>query len=194
LIQIPEGREVKLQSRLRPGVIALSEVQKLERNPKRHDLESMSASMKRFGFIDRIVINEVTGHLIAGHGRIDALLARKETGEAPPEGIMIERTEDGYEEWLIPCDYVQIAPTEEEAAAIALNRIGERGGWDEEELSRILEELSAESSIEGLGFSEDEIEALLGAIEMDLSDLEFHEASEESEEIICPKCGFRFRR
>jgi ParB-like chromosome segregation protein Spo0J len=42
--------------------------------------------MRRFGFLERIIVNDVTGRLIAGHGRIDTLEQLKRAGP-PPEGI-----------------------------------------------------------------------------------------------------------
>ncbi|MBZ0153680.1 MAG: hypothetical protein K8J09_19310, partial [Planctomycetes bacterium] len=45
--------------------------------------------------------------------------------------------------------------------AIALNRTAELAGWDEANLAKLLQELKAEDALDGVGFSEDDIDALV---------------------------------
>lgn len=129
------------------------------RNPKAHDQDTIDASIGRFGVLDLIVKDERTGHIISGHGRRSALLSMEARGETPPEGVRID--EDGV--WLVPVVTGWASRTDSEAAAalIALNRTTELGGWVDDALLDLLDELSeVEGGFEGVGFTEDDLEAL----------------------------------
>lgn len=151
------------------------------RNPKSHSLETIDASVGRFGVIDQIAVDGRTGYIISGHGRTKTLTAMKERGESPPEGVQV--TDEG--EWLVPVSTGWASRTDSEAAAalIALNRTTEMGGWVDEELLGLLDELSdIEDGLEGVGFTEDEIAALqtqLDEMDTDL-DLDDEEDSDSS--------------
>ena len=66
-------RQVELPETMRADTLALSQIERLTRNPKAHDLGTLHRSMNRFGYLERIVINETTGRMIAGHGRCETL-------------------------------------------------------------------------------------------------------------------------
>jgi hypothetical protein len=122
-------------------------------NPKEHDTLLMNASVGRFGFIEPMVLDERTGYLISGHGRRGTLIRIRDGGEAPPEGVELD--EDGS--WLVPVvrGWASNSDTEALAALAALNRIGERGGWDDADLLTLLDEIAqAEDGLVGVGFSE----------------------------------------
>ncbi|KKL11642.1 hypothetical protein LCGC14_2543730, partial [marine sediment metagenome] len=155
------------------GLVALSEVKGLPRNPKEHDTGAIHVSIEEFGFIDRIIINRRTGMLISGHGRMKELRMRKAKGLERPDGI--ETTGNG--EWTVPCDYVDIPAEDEEAAAIALNKLVERGGWDKGRLVEILSDLSirGEDKLLVTGFDADDLDQML----RDLGDFESDDTDDE---------------
>lgn len=129
------------------------------RNPKAHDLDTLDKSIGRFGMLDQIVRDDRTGEIVSGHGRHAALTAMQERGERPPEGV--QEDEDGR--WLVPVVVGWSSRTDTEAAAalIALNRTTELGGWVDDSLLDLLEELSQEEEgLEGVGFTSEEIGAL----------------------------------
>jgi len=141
---------------IRAEMLSLEQVVKLPRNAKGHDPESITASLRRFGYLQRIIINETTGHLLSGHGRIEVLQKMQQHGESPPIGI--EETAAG---WAVPVDYVSVPEAEEEAAALALNKAQENGGWDDPILDEVLAQLREADALMGTGFSEDEVDARL---------------------------------
>ncbi len=102
-----------------------------QRNPKRHAEEVIGTSVDRFGFVVPPTINETTGRLVAGHGRVDALLARKAAGSPPPTNV--RRRKDG--EWLVPVVRGNEFATDADAEAylVADNHLVTMGGWDPEE-------------------------------------------------------------
>lgn len=134
------------------------------RNPKAHDLDTIDASVGRFGIIDPIVRDDRTGRLISGHGRAATLRAMQERGEAPPDGVRV----DAEGNWLVPVTvgWASRTDTEAHAALIALNRTTELGGWVDDELLGLLDELSAQDGgLDGVGFPTEDIEDLRSRLE-----------------------------
>ena len=142
---------------IRQDRVPLERFQALPRNPKEHDIGAILLSLQRFGFIEPVVVNEITGHLLSGHGRVMALRVMKADGHKPPDGIT---TSDGS--WLVPTDFVPVPEDQEEAAAVALNRTVELGGWDESMLAQVLGDLaSGEIGLDGTGYDTQELDGLL---------------------------------
>lgn len=50
----------------------LDAIQRAPRNPKRHDLDAIQRSTDKFGVVEVPALDERTGKLVAGHGRLDA--------------------------------------------------------------------------------------------------------------------------
>ena len=108
--------------------VSLTELRRWPRNPKEHDLGMLHSSIARFGFVNPIIVNEGTGCILAGHGRLDTLLQRQASGEPLPQGL---RSDNG--QWLAPVVRGVSLPSEEaEAYAVADNRTVELGGWDDQ--------------------------------------------------------------
>ena len=139
-------------------------------NPKDHDKATLESSVGRFGFMEPIVIDERTELIVSGHGRIAALREMESRGETPPDGIRI----DQFGGWQAPVitGWSSRSDTEASAALIALNRTTETGGWEEEQLLALLNELSAEDALDGIGFDEDDIEILRYKLEEVLEETE----------------------
>ena len=68
----------------------LDDIVEADSNPKDHDLGVLYQSMKRFGFTEPIMMNEHTGKLLAGHGRLQALKMMRDNGETAPDRIDIK--------------------------------------------------------------------------------------------------------
>lgn len=64
--------------------LPLDEIERATVNPKGHDKVGISASVERFGVVEILVVDERTGRLVSGHGRLDALLAAHAEGTPPP--------------------------------------------------------------------------------------------------------------
>jgi DNA modification methylase len=112
------------------------------------NLDAITASLKRFGQAEPLVVQAGTGMVIAGNGRLDAM---KTLG------------------W-VECDIVELDVTGLDAAAlgIALNRTAELAEWDGAALTKILEQLRAEDALEGVGYSGAEIDSLLDELQASL--------------------------
>lgn len=133
-------------------------------NPKDHDIGAIIESMRRYGYVERIILNirpDNTKKVIAGHGRIIALSQMQSVDSNDcPDGV--ER-DDINDTWIVLVDYIRIKPDDEPAVAIALNRITEKGGWDEAGLAKILAEIGSQdlSKMEATGFSADDLDELI---------------------------------
>lgn len=129
------------------------------RNPKDHDVGAIHSSVGQFGFVEPVVVDSRTGLIVSGHGRHKTLLDMEEEGVPPPDGVMLD--EEGR--WLIPVvtgweskDDLQAA-----GALIAMNRTTELGGWVDESLFDLLQDLAAApDGLAGVGYDEEDLESL----------------------------------
>ena len=131
-------------------------------NPKAHDDEAIRGSVERFGFQDPIAIDERTGRMSEGHGRLEALRAMREAGETPPENV--RAAPDGAD-WLVPV--VRGASfkskAELERYIVAHNQTTIAGGWgDGQLLAGILRRAEASNvPARVLGFTAEAMRAIL---------------------------------
>ena len=123
-------------STLRIEYLPLAELARWPGNPKEHADGAIAASISRFGFRDPLAIDETTGRLIAGHGRLSVLERAHASGQSAPQFVQVR--EDGM--WLIPVTRGGSFADETEASAylIAHNRTSELGGWNEDLLAGML--------------------------------------------------------
>lgn len=146
--------------------VPLDQLSPAASNVKGHDVELVVASIARFGFADPLVVDQRTGELLAGHGRLQAVTRLRELVEAgttdPRTGEPYTRPDGINDGWEVPVyvGWSSTDDTEADAARIALNRTTEVGGWDDGALLALLDDLVDTSSLDGVGFAEEEIEAL----------------------------------
>ena len=117
-----------------------------DRNARTHSVEQVNkiaASIVEFGFNNPILVDQRSGTIIAGHGR---LLAAQSLGLSEVPVIVLDHLSD----------------LQRRAYILADNRLALDAGWDEEMLMAELADLAADGFALGLtGFSDDEIGALL---------------------------------
>src|SRR5260370_37552350 len=77
--------------------LPLSGLKPATRNPKNHQVETVLASMERFGYVAPMILDERSERLVVGHGRLESLKRAKLAGQKPPDRI---RVVEG--EWLVP--------------------------------------------------------------------------------------------
>jgi hypothetical protein len=134
-----------------------------DRNPKGHDTAGLGRSISRWGFADAPILDDRTGKLVAGHGRLQDLLARQASGEDPPEGVTVDKAG----QWLAPVQRGWSSRSDDEAAAFLIghNQLTTNGGWDEQDLAGMLtdlREVDAELLL-AAGFDDDKLAELLAA-------------------------------
>ena len=117
-------------------------------NPRRisdAELDSLTRSIRQFGFVDPVIARREDKVVIGGHQR---LLAARRLGLASVPVILLDLSGD-----------------QARLLNLALNRIS--GSWDEELLARLLAELDAapEVDLSLSGFDDDEIAKLLKSLD-----------------------------
>jgi len=151
--------------------MALGELARWPRNPKAHDIPGIKASLRRFGFVDPIALDETTQRIVAGHGRLEALQEMKADGEKPPARIKVSQHPDGGE-WYAPvlrgADFADEG--EAEAYLIADNALTMLAGWDDAELAEMLQD---QVTLEGTGYDPASLEALVAGLGVGPSDADF---------------------
>ena len=138
--------------------LPLTELVEDPRNPKAHSDDLIDASIDKHGVIDLITRDDRTGYIVSGHGRKKALTAQHARGTTPPEGVRV--TDDGT--WLVPVvtGWSSTDDLDSSAVLIKLNRLTELGGWVDESLLGLLDDLRDTDQFGGVGFGLDDIEAL----------------------------------
>lgn len=136
--------------------------------------EQLKRSIQSLGYVEPIIWNKQTGHVVGGHQRLRVM------------------TDLGYKE--VHVSVVDLSDEDEAALNLALNKIS--GEWDEDKLAALLDDLrGAEVDIHLTGFDAAEIDALLGfSSEFAEDDLPFTDVFEEEEAdhvTACPTCGAR---
>src|ERR1039457_6446179 len=124
------------------------------RNARTHSPEQVAqiaASIVEFGFNAPILVASDSG-IIAGHGR---LLAARKLGLAEVPVVVLDH----------------LSETQRRAYIIADNKLAINAGWDEKALAAELRDLDGEGvDLAVVGFSDDELEALLAGDEPDSTD------------------------
>ena len=114
-------------------------------NPRLNDaaVPHVASSLRRFGWQQPIVARR-SGEVIAGNTRLKAAQS-------------LGMTE-------VPVWWFDGSDLDAVSFAVADNRTHEFAQWNEAELSRLLEELKKEDSLDGVGFSDDDLDALVAKL------------------------------
>lgn len=154
---MPEPRRIEY--------LPLDDIQGHPENPKDHDLDLLDESFDRFDFTEPVVLDERTGLLAAGHGRIERLRQRRDAGDPAPEGVVVAG--DGV--WLVPVVRGWASKDDDEARAylVASNAMVLRGGWDTARLAGALDRVASEtaSALRATGFDDVDLDDLWAELE-----------------------------
>ena len=113
------------------------------RTHSEEQIQQLMASILEFGFTQPILVDELTGGILAGHARLRAAI--RLGLEAVP---------------VIPLGH--LSPAQQRAYIIADNKLSQNAGWDDKLLRIEIEALKAEAfDLDLLGFSDTELADLL---------------------------------
>jgi DNA modification methylase len=153
-------KENEAASSVRLLYMSTAELKPATRNPKEHATEEIAESVRRFGFIDPLVMNEASGQLVAGHGRLEVLEKMRKGGEPPPERVKVKGRK-----WLVPVVRGVSFENEAEAEAylLASNQLTTKGGWSDEGLRDVLQSVTidTEAALQGTGFTDKDLRKLV---------------------------------
>jgi ParB family transcriptional regulator, chromosome partitioning protein len=133
----------------------------------------LAASIREFGFTNPVLVDDAN-NLIAGHGRV---LAARKLGLTEVPAIVVTGMDDRKRRALI----------------IADNKLALNAGWDEQALRVELEDLAGDYG-ELMGFSEDELAALLAQANFKPGNEDDQGKLDQLDPkyISCPHCGKEF--
>ena len=167
---------------LRIEYVDLATLIRAPRNPKGHDLGALHQSLSRFGFVNPILVDDRTGRIVAGHGRLDALQQLKASGGKAPA-----RVHPVNDAWLVPVirgvDFEN--DTEAESYLIADNRTVELGGWDDAALASLLSDLAAQDALMGTGFDGEDVDRLIAGLGDSLLGEQGQNGANDAVRVIC---------
>lgn len=153
---------MKSKNGVRIEYVAMTTLSKWPDNPREHDIEAITDAIRRHGFRDPLEFDEKSARLVAGHGRIEACRVLwseyKAKGEPAPRFI---EEKDG--EWFLPVVRGMDFEDEGEAASyvLASNRTTQRGGYNKELLSRMLQKVEkTKLGLQGSAFTPADLSAL----------------------------------
>ena len=117
---------------------------RIDLQPDDETYKNLQQSIEAFGYIEPIIWNERTGHVIGGHQRLKVLLAK------------------GYSE--IEVSRIDVSEEDEKLLNVALNKI--TGRWDMDKLEDLLRDIQdSEGNILLTGFSQEELDDILNEFE-----------------------------
>ena len=103
------------------------------------EYEKLKRSLSEFGYVEPVIWNKTTGHVVGGHQRLKVLI---DTGVTEVECVVVDMDE-----------------AKEKALNIALNKIN--GEWDKDKLALLITDLQgADFDVSLTGFDAPEIDAL----------------------------------
>lgn len=112
--------------------------------PGDSEFEKLKRSLSEFGYVEPVIWNKTTGHVVGGHQRLKVLATL------------------GHTE--VDCVVVELDETREKALNVALNKIS--GDWDESKLALLIADLdAADFDAELTGFDDTAIQQLIGSLD-----------------------------
>ena len=135
---------------MRIETLSLGDLNPADYNPRKDlqpgdsEYEKLKRSLAEFGYVEPVIWNKTTGHIVGGHQRLKVL------------------ADLGFES--VDCVVVELDETREKTLNIALNKIS--GDWDESKLALLIADLDASDfDAELTGFDEAEIQAMISSLD-----------------------------
>lgn len=114
-------------------------------NARKGDLTIIRESLRENGWYGTVVVQKSTGHILAGNHRWEAAKA------------------EGFE--TIPVYYVDVDDVKAKKIMLADNRTSDIGTYDDEMLTQLLKEVSAnDGTLEGTGFTDKDLMKLISSV------------------------------
>lgn len=168
-------------------------------NSKKHDTSKIVESIQKYGFKDPITfdpsLNGGKGGIVEGNGRLESLIAIKDSGETLPRGIK--------EGWTVPVIFGVNSASESEAIAYSIEHnwsVSWGSDIDTGDLMTMFDSEALTEQIEAIGndiplsFGEDVSQILTALTEEPLPEdnQEIDEEKLKKYNHKCPECGHRW--
>jgi len=134
-----------------------------ERNSKLHDIDSLTEAVTGLGFTTELKLDESSGRLIRGHGRLATLRRLRDKGAEAPEGVR-----DVGDDWAVPVvrGWSSRSRLHADAVREADNHQGEGVGYDSKVQLDILAGLSGDAPdlLRATGWTSERVDELLQSV------------------------------
>jgi len=144
------------------------------KNPNKNNTDLIAESIHENGFYGTIIAQRSSGHILVGHHRLQAAeqLGAKE----------------------VPVTWVDVDNARALKIMLADNRTAELAHRDDEKLAELLSELQLDSGLEGTGYINADLDALIAG--MTVPDFQPSEEPpprlDEKKKVTCPECNAIF--
>lgn len=126
------------------AAVAIAELVPHPRNPRRGDVEAIAASIRANGFFRPVIVQRSTRYILAGNHRVRAA---RECGLTH-----------------VPVWWVDVDDATALRILLVDNRTADLGGYDERALVAIVQECEEAAGLEGTGYREEDLAALIEAV------------------------------
>ena len=134
---------------------------------------ALEGVLDEVGWVQQVLVNKRTGHLLDGHLRVSMALQRKEAA--------------------VPVLYVDLSEEEEALVLATLDPLSSMAAPDAEKLRELLEHISTEEQAVQAMLSRLAEHAGIGAPEIDFKEYD-ESVAEEVDYVECPNCGHKWPR
>jgi hypothetical protein len=157
-----------------------------DRNPKDHDVDLIKGSLRLYGYVRPVMVNERIGKMLFGHGLTEALRQMREAGEDRPKRVQ----EGKGGAWVVPVLYCDLEEPLHEPYVVVDNRATEVGGWRVPVLIEALKTADDFGVLAETGFDSEDLENLMRKYEPP-EDFPTADPSEPTNHE-CPRCGYEW--
>lgn len=134
--------------------------------------DALSGVLSQVGWVQDVIVNRQTGHVVDGHLRVSLAISRKEP--------------------TIPVVYVDLSPEEEALVLATLDPLSAMAAADKDKLDTLLREVaSSDAAVMGMLA---ELAAEEGIVPPDFQPVGIDEQGrlDEKAKVTCPECGCEF--
>lgn len=154
--------------------VPLADLKVHPENPRQGDVGALTASLKRFGMYQPVVVQRSTNTVLAGNHR---LIAAKQLGDE-----------------TIPVVYVDVDDETARAILVADNRLSDLATYDDDRLAEVLRAVADGDGLDGTGYDTDDLDALLRDLATPFTpeEADGQPRLDEKTPVTCPECGHEF--
>ena len=130
--------------------------------------DALSGLLDQVGWVQDVIVNRTTGHVVDGHLRVSLAISRQEQ--------------------TIPVVYVELSPDEEGLVLAAIDPIAAMAATDDEALRMLLADVVVESQA---------LQTMLSGVSSDVPDfqpvgIDEQGRLDQKKPVTCPECGHEF--